>query len=100
MTDTQDSPNAVFMADADQEAWVCARIEEAICMAMQLEAARRVAANDLAARLARRGVIQGTAIEIIRTLGGEPSFENLPRPPGIMAAGTVGPAPGFGEVGA
>lgn len=67
-----------FIANCDQESWVQARIHDAVRMALELHQARGAAANEGAYRLGLHGIIQGTAIEIIRTLGGEPAFVNLP----------------------
>ena len=88
-----------FVASPDQEAWVKARIGDAMQMYEHLNNVRGVAANDLAAndlavRLATQGIIEGMAIEIIKTLGGEPCYVNLPPPAGYprRSEGLVGMA--------
>ena len=72
-----------FTATPDQEAWVRTRISNAVRMGAALELQRGSAATDLPFKLALAGIIDGTAIEIIKTLGGEPCYVNLPPPPGI-----------------
>lgn len=71
----------VFVADCDQEAWVHARILDAIKLASDLRASARdlPSANRGAVSLAIDAIAGGTAVEIIRTLGGEPCFVNLPK---------------------
>lgn len=61
----------------DQECWVQDRIATAIRMAIDLHRARKVAADDPAFEYALAGVIEGTAIEVVRELGLEPCFVNL-----------------------
>lgn len=60
---------------------VCARIEDAMSMVSHLNAVRGVSANDTAFLMGRRGIVQGTAIEIMKVLGGVPGFVNIARPP-------------------
>ncbi len=87
MTDTSPDPQESralaqpkFMAGPDQEAWVKDRIRDAINMAMAIRENSGPRANEFALRYGVEGVIEGTAIEIIRTLDGQPEFVNLRNP--------------------
>lgn len=66
--------------NCDQEARITDRISDAVRMCSALHESRGVRANDRAYALARQGVIDGTAIEIIYVLGYDPCHENLPGP--------------------
>ncbi len=70
-------PRAI--ANCDQEAWVKDRIETAIRMALSLRV--HVRAEQGMMESALEGIVNGTAVEVIRTLGMEPEFANLRRPP-------------------
>ncbi len=61
----------------DQECWVKDRIRDAIRMATALRENKGVRANEHAYNMALNGIIEGQAIEIIRTLGLEPEYTNL-----------------------
>ena len=69
------------IASCDQEVWVRERILTAIRMSLALYGERRVGADDPSFKQAVHGVAQGTAVEIIHTLGMEPEYVNLPRTP-------------------
>ncbi len=70
----------LFTAGPDQECWVQDRIRDAINMAMALHEHKGVRANEFALRYGVQGIVEGSAIEIIRTLGGQPEFVNLRDP--------------------
>jgi hypothetical protein len=65
------------VANCDQEAWVQDRILTAMKMAISLHKERRVGADLHALDYGLRGIAEGTAIEVIRTLGMEPEGVNL-----------------------
>ena len=65
----------------DQECWVKDRIMTAIRMSNSVRREAGVRADDAALQSALDGIANGTAVEIIRTLGMEPEFVNLrPQP--------------------
>ena len=66
--------------NCDQECWIKDRIRDAIRMASVLESNRGVQANEYAYNYALEGIIEGQAIEIIRTLELEPEFVNIREP--------------------
>jgi hypothetical protein len=66
--------------DCDREVWVMNSINAAIRMALAVKKECRVGADEQACQEAIRGIIEGTAIEIIRTLGMEPSYVNIRKP--------------------
>jgi hypothetical protein len=68
-------------AGADQEAWVKDRIRTAITAAIFLERAQKVRADQDIIMCGIEGIVNGAAVEIIRTLGMDPSYTNLKRPP-------------------
>lgn len=61
----------------------------AIRMAGSVKAARAVRADDDLLQCALDGIANGAAVEIIRTLGMEPEFVNLRRPPRAEGARRV-----------
>ena len=63
----------------DQEAWVTTRLETMLDMAIALRANKKVSAEDGMLKCAIDGLINGTAIEIIQTVGLEPEYTNLRR---------------------
>lgn len=63
----------------DQEAWVKARLQTMLNMAIALRSNKKVAAEDGMLKSAVDGLINGTAIEIIQTVGLEPEYINLQR---------------------
>lgn len=65
------------IVNCDQEVWVKDRIKTAIKMAEKVLGATYVRADKEAALHALEGIVEGTAIEIIRTLCMEPCFVNL-----------------------
>lgn len=73
--------------DCDRECWVKDRIITAIRMAGGVKAARVVRADDDLLQCALDGIANGAAVEIIRTLGMEPEFVNLRRPPRAAGGG-------------
>ena len=73
----QGSWNKPLVANADQEAFVQARIISAIHMAIGVIRERRVQADDPIAQYAIRGIAEGAAFEIIGTLGMTPSHVNI-----------------------
>ena len=73
----------------DQECWVKDRIRDAIRMATALRVNKGVRANEHAYNMALNGIIEGQAIEIIKTLGLEPEYTNL-RPEQRFFAPLVG----------
>jgi hypothetical protein len=84
---SQDAMAAVGTAAAprrivscDEEAWVQDRIAGAIDMAIALHKERSVGASDPAYKSGVRGVVEGAAWEIIRTLGLEPACINIRHP--------------------
>ncbi len=68
------------VVDQDREAWVKARLKTAIEMALAVKNRRNVAADDVIYECALAGIINGAAIEIIRSLGLEPGYVNIQRP--------------------
>jgi len=66
----------------DQECWVKDRIVTAINASLLLERAGEVRADEDIIASGIEGVANGATVEIIRTLGMEPGFVNLRRPPG------------------
>jgi len=60
------------------------RIMTAIRMAASVRREAGVRADDAALQSALDGIANGTAVEIIRTLGMEPEFVNLRRPPLVL----------------
>lgn len=66
---------------ADQEAWVNARIRTAIRAALAVQKEHRVGADSRIIQYAIRGIVQGTAAQIIDTLGMVPSYVNIPKMP-------------------
>ena len=73
----------MFVAGCDEEAWIKCRILDVIMLSRDLWASANnlPSANYGAVRMAIDALAAGTAVEIIRTLGGEPSFINLPKVP-------------------
>ena len=61
----------------DQEAWVQDRLRTLVLAVLNLREAKKVRADQIAFDYGVSGLVQGTAIEIIRTLGKEPGFVNL-----------------------
>lgn len=74
-----ETPQIENMITPDQEAWVKARIETAIDMALALKARRKVEADSNLFDFAIAGLVEGTAFEIIYTLGLRPCHVNLSR---------------------
>ena len=70
----------LFTVGPDQECWVQERIRDAINMALTIHQNQGVRANEFALRYGVQGVVEGSAIEIIRLLGGQPEFVNLRNP--------------------
>ena len=70
-----------LVVNCDQEAWVRERIQTAIRMALALSREYHVGADSPLFRQAIRGLVEGTAVEIIHTLNMEPGYVNLPRIP-------------------
>ncbi len=65
------------IASCDQEAWIKARLNAVIRMALTLERNSWCEADRCIWRDALAGIVNGAAVEIIRTLGLEPEFVNL-----------------------
>lgn len=65
------------IANADQEAWVQDRILTAIKMALAASRAQQVRADEPAFEYGLKGIAEGAAIEVIRTLGMVPAGINL-----------------------
>ena len=65
--------------NCDQEAWIKDRIFTAVAMATALKRTSRVGADHPARDCGIEGVVNGTAVEIIRMLGMKPSYVNLDR---------------------
>ena len=63
--------------NCDQEAWVIARLNTMLNMATALRDNKNVAAEDGMLKCAVDGLINGTAIEIIQTVGLEPEYTNI-----------------------
>ncbi len=68
-------------ANADQESWVKARIKTAVRAALFLSWAQEVRADQDIVMCGIDGIANGAAVEIIRTLGMDPSYVNLRKPP-------------------
>jgi len=68
----------------DQEVWVRQRLYTMLQMAFDLQRARTVQADDPAFQSAINGLLNGTAVEVIHTLGMRPGYENLPEVPHII----------------
>jgi len=73
------------VTNAEQEAWLCARLRSTIRMAIGLRNAQKVAADNLLLECAMDGIVNGAAVEIIRTMGMEPSYTNVYRPASLGA---------------
>lgn len=71
------------LANADQEAWVQARILTAMRMAVAIHQKAGPRADEHMVDFGFRGVAEGAALEVIRTLGMQPEFINIrnPNPP-------------------
>ncbi len=67
------------VANGDQEAILCDRIETAIRMGIALANQQRVRADEHAVDYGIAGLAEGTAVEVMYTLGKEPGFVNLRR---------------------
>ena len=63
--------------NCDQECWVKDRLRDTIRMAIALRENKGVRANEHGYNMAINGLIEGQAIEIIKTLGLEPEYTNL-----------------------
>jgi hypothetical protein len=74
----------------DQECWVKARVRTAMRAALLINKSASVRADEDIVLCALEGVANGAAVEIIRTLGMEPGFVNLRRPPGRSSRRMVG----------
>ncbi len=70
--------------DCDTEAWIQDRLETLVKMTLLLRAGREGGADAPAFQAGIKGLIQGTAIEIIRTMGREPGYVNLRPLPNIV----------------
>jgi len=70
--------------DCDTEAWIQDRLETLVKMTLLLRHGREVGADDPAFQAGIKGLIEGTAIEIIRTMGKEPGYVNLRPLPHIV----------------
>lgn len=68
------------IANCDMECWVKDRIRTAISMSLSVLRHRAVQADAPLSSGAIEGIINGAAVEIIRTLGMEPEFVNLDPP--------------------
>ena len=68
----------------DQEVWVRQRLYTMLQMAFDLQRGRSVAADDPAFQSGINGLINGTAVEVIHTLGMRPGYENLPQVPHVI----------------
>ena len=86
MEETTVGPNAMDpnykpdnLITCDQEAWVLARLRTLTIMENALRTSEQCGADETAGRCALKGAINGTAIEIIHTLGLEPCYENIAR---------------------
>jgi hypothetical protein len=66
---------------ADQESWVKARIKTVVRAALLLSRAQEVRADQDIVICGIDGIANGAAVEIIRTLGMDPSYVNLRKPP-------------------
>jgi hypothetical protein len=71
------SVRSAQLVNEDQEAWVTARIKSAINLAIGLRAANRPRAEHDMIERAVDALVDGCAVEIIRTLGMEPKFVNI-----------------------
>lgn len=69
--------NSIIMVTADQESWVKSRIRTAVEMAIKLNDTSKVMADAFPKHYGIEGIIEGTAREIITTLGLTPSYENI-----------------------
>ncbi len=67
--------------NCDRECWVKDRILTAMRMALAVKREQRVRADDDLTDCALEGIANGAAVEIIHTLGMEPEYVNLDRPP-------------------
>ena len=66
-----------FYVTADQEAWLKKSLWTLVRLIKTCEDQRRVGADDTIVSHAIDGAVNGTAIEIIKTLGKSPSYANL-----------------------
>ena len=69
------------IVDCDREVWVKDRVAVAMRMALALERTHQQRADEHTFACALDGLANGAAVEIVRTLGMEPGFVNLRRPP-------------------
>lgn len=72
-----------ILVDADRESWVLCRLTELVELTQSIQRLRSslVGASENMVTGALEGAINGTAIEIIRTLGLIPSFTNIKTQP-------------------
>ena len=63
--------------NCDQEAWVKERLKTMLSMAIAINEKKKVMAENGMLKCAIDGLINGTAIEIIHTVGLEPEYTNL-----------------------
>lgn len=82
--------NARPKATCDQEVWVKDRIKTAIEMALAVKKCARVGADEPLLTSATEGIVNGAAVEIIRTLGMQPEFKNLRDPSAVVTMVQVG----------
>jgi hypothetical protein len=66
-------------ASCDQESWVKSRIRTAVRMSAAIQMATHVRADSPARDHALEGILEGTTIEIIRSLGMIPEYTNVRR---------------------
>lgn len=73
--------NPLKILDCDRECWVKARILTAMRMALSIKRERSVCADDQIYQCALEGIANGTAVEIIQTVGMVPEYVNLRKVP-------------------
>jgi len=84
------SPESTLTVNCDLECWVQARIRTAVRMALAVKSERFVRADDDILECALDGIVNGAAVEIIHTLGMEPEWVNLRKPP-VVSSNVYGP---------
>ena len=77
---TQQPPARRLLARQDQEELVVQRIRSAIRMGIMMRDAQKQASDNVLLECALDGVVNGAAVEIIRSLNMEPCYQSITRP--------------------
>ena len=68
------------VVNGDQEARLCERVRSAIRMAIGMRNAQKNSSDNLLLECAMDGIVNASVVDIIRTLGMEPSYTEVYRP--------------------